>query len=134
MMGHGRPGRHALSGEHGIDPLVVATVLGAVAVSSDVPAQLRPWLGVAATVATAALAITTGWMRMQAFDTRARLYELTAARLDVAEADRPHPVDPTLAAQYINQCEDILFAEHGAWTTQTPLGAREPLPPPSTAP
>lgn len=111
--------------------LIVATVLGAV--SATAPAQLRPWLGVAAAAVTAGSAITTGWMRLQAFDTRARLYELTAARLDVAEADRPPRVDPTVAAQYINQCEDVVLAEHGAWTTQTPVGAREPSAPPKTA-
>jgi hypothetical protein len=110
--------------------LIVATMLGAVSSVADV--HMRPWLGVAATVVTAASALTTGWMRLQAFDTRARLYELTAARLDVAEADRPPRVDAALAARYISQCEDVLLAEHGAWTTQTPTGAREPLQEPET--
>lgn len=107
--------------------LIVATVLGVVSSINDF-AHMRPSLGVAATVVTAASALITGWMRLQAFETRARLYELTAARLDVAEADRPQRIDAGLAAHYISECEDVLLAEHGAWTTQTPAGAREPLP------
>lgn len=109
--------------------LVVATVFGALS-APEFAGDYRAALGVAATAVTAASAITTGWMRLQAFDTRARLYELTAARLDVAEADRPAAVDPALAAQYIAQCENVILAEHGAWTTQTPRGAREPPPGP----
>ena len=112
--------------------LIIATILGAVGAASFA-AEYREWLGVAATVATAMSAITTGWIRLQAFDTRARLYELTAARLDVAEADRPPAVDPPIAASYVGQCEDILLAEHGAWTSQTPRGVREPSPGPRTS-
>ena len=112
--------------------LITAGVLGAVS-TPDFAQDYREWLGVAATVATALSAITTGWIRLQAFDMRARLYELTAARLDVAEADRPPVVDPPLAAAYVGQCEDVLLAEHGAWTTQTPRGAREPYPGPQAS-
>ena len=110
--------------------LILATILGVVG-AADTPINVQ-WLGVAATTVTALSGITTGWMRLQAFDTRARLYELTAARLDVAEADRPPGVNPALAAAFVGQCEDVLLAEHGAWTTQTPRGARERSPgPPS---
>jgi hypothetical protein len=106
--------------------LILATILGAVAAAdTGIDGQ---WLGVAATAVTALSGITTGWMRLQAFDTRARLYELTAARIDVAQADRPPAADPALAADFVGQCEDVLLAEHGAWTTQTPRGAREPSP------
>jgi len=111
--------------------LILATILGAVAAAdTGIDGQ---WLGVAATAVTALSGITTGWMRLQAFDTRARLYELTAARLDVAQADRPPAADPALAADFVGQCEDVLLAEHGAWTTQTPRGAREPSPGPPSA-
>ena len=110
--------------------LILATIFGA-AGAADTGLD-EQWLGVAATAVTALSGITTGWMRLQAFDTRARLYELTAARLDVAEADRPAAVDPALAAAFVGQCEDVLLAEHGAWTTHTPRGARERSPgPPS---
>jgi len=112
--------------------LITAGLLGAVS-TPDFAQDYREWLGVAATAATALSAIATGWMRLQAFDTRARLYELTAARLDVAEADRPPVVDPLFAANYVGQCEDVLLAEHGAWTTQTPRGAREPSPGPQAS-
>lgn len=113
--------------------LILATVLGAVS-ALELTDSYRAGLGVAATAATATSAIITGWMRLQAFDTRARLYELTAARLDVAEADRPPRVDATRAVEYVGQCEDVLLAEHGAWTSQTPRGAREPSPGPKAAP
>ena len=103
--------------------LILATTFGVVGTADT--GLNGQWLGVAATAVTALSAITTGWMRLQAFDTRARLYELTAARLDVAEADRPPAVDPALAVAFVGQCEDVLLAEHGAWTTQTPRGARE---------
>ena len=106
--------------------LVVATILGAFSASDVLPESALPWLGVAATVATALSAITTGWMRLQAFDTRARLYELTEARLGAAQADRPLTVDGVRAEAYLGQCENIMLAEHGAWTSQTPVSAREP--------
>jgi hypothetical protein len=112
--------------------LIVATVLGSIS-AFDLDGPTRAALAVAATVTTAASAIITGWMRLQAFDMRARLYELTAARLDFAEAERPPRLDPALAAQYIGECEDVLLAEHGAWTSQTPRGAREPSPGPNAA-
>jgi hypothetical protein len=113
--------------------LIVATVIGSISALNLTDAS-RAALGVAATAATALSAIITGWMRLQAFDTRARLYELTAARLDVAQADRPLGVDAALAAEYIGHCEDVLLAEHGAWTSQTPRGAREPSPGPKAVP
>lgn len=105
--------------------LVVAAILGAFSVS-EVFSDVVQWFGVAATVATALSAVTTGWMRLQAFDTRARLYELTEARLGVALADRPLALDAVQAQTYLSQCEDVMLAEHGAWTRQTPVSAREP--------
>ena len=103
--------------------LVVATILGAL--GPAVEPEIRPWLGVAATAATAVSAVITGWMRLQAFDVRAHLYELTAARLSVADAERPVVPDPLGVQTHISRCEDVVLAEHGLWSEQTPRAARE---------
>lgn len=103
--------------------LVVATVLGAL--GPAVEPEFRAWLGVAATAATAVSAVITGWMRLQAFDVRAHLYELTAARLSVADAERPLVPDHARVDSHISRCEDIVLAEHGLWSEQTPRTARE---------
>ena len=95
--------------------LTIATVAGAI--SPAVPDEIRPWLGVAATAATAVATVIAGWLSLQAFARRSRLADDFSARIGVIVATRPLQVGPTVAAHFVGSCEELLSNEAVMWGT-----------------